>query len=262
MPRLRPPIRPREYHRRVRPLRGESFVTVPDEEGADPMTSTGVRGRLDLSVHGIRTTGDVHHNPSTSTLYEHAIERGEARIAEGGPMAVDTGVHTGRSAQDKFIVREPASEGRIWGGGNKELPEESFERLREKVADFLAAQPSLYVIDAFAGADPAHRISVRVITTHPYHALFAKTMFIDPQPDELVGFAPQALVLHAPALEAEPEVDGTRTGTFIVLHPTRTEVLIGGTFYGGEIKKSIFTVMNDKLPPANVLPMPFSADVS
>src|SRR3954471_8261025 len=107
MPRLRPPIRPREYHRRVRPLRGESFVTVPDEEGADPMTSTGVRGRLDLSVHGIRTTGDVHHNPSTSTLYEHAIERGDARIAEGGPMAVDTGVHTGRSAQDKFIVREP-----------------------------------------------------------------------------------------------------------------------------------------------------------
>jgi phosphoenolpyruvate carboxykinase (ATP) len=243
-------------------VRGESFVTVADEEGVDPMTSTGVRGRLDLSVHGIRTVGDVHHNPSAPTLYEYAIERGEARIAEGGPLAVDTGVHTGRSAQDKFIVREQASEGRIWWGGNKELQEESFEPLREKVTDFLAAQPSLYVIDAFAGADPAHRIAVRVITTHPYHALFARTMFIDPKPEELDGFKPQALVLHAPALEAEPEVDGTRTGTFIVLHPTRTEVLIGGTFYGGEIKKSIFTVMNDKLPLENVFPMHCSANVS
>src|SRR4051812_20804302 len=226
------------------------------------MTTMDVRGRLDLSPHGIHSTGDVVWNPSTPLLYEHAIRRAEARIAEGGPMAVDTGVHTGRSAQDKFIVREPASEDRIWWGGNKELPEESFDPLREKVTDFLAAQPSLYVIDAFAGADPAHRVAVRVITTHPYHALFAKTMFIDPTPEELAGFKPQALVLHAPALEAEPEVDGTRTGTFIVLHPTRTEVLIGGTFYGGEIKKTIFTAINDKLPPANVLPMPFSADVS
>src|SRR4051812_19203807 len=187
---------------------------------------------------------------------------GGARTAGGGPGAADPGVHRARSAQENFIAREPASEARIWWGGNKELPEESFEPLREKVTEFLAAQPSLYVVDAFAGADPAHRIAVRVITTHPYHALFAKTMFIDPQREELGGFRPQALVLHAPALEVEPEVDGTRTGTFIVLHPTRTEVLIGGTFYGGEIKKSIFTVMNDKLPLENVFPMHCSANVS
>ena len=99
------------------------------------------------------------------------------------------------------------------------------------------------------------------MTTHPYHALFAKTMFIDPKPEEAVGFTPQALVLHAPALEAVPDEDGTRTGTFIVLHPTRTEVLIGGTFYAGEIKKSIFTVMNDRLPLEGVLPMHCSANV-
>jgi phosphoenolpyruvate carboxykinase (ATP) len=220
-----------------------------------------VRGRVDLSTHGINPTGLVVWNPSTPVLYEHAIRRGDARIAEGGPLAVDTGKHTGRSPQDKFIVREPTSEDRIWWDGNKEFAEGSFERLRDKVTDFLGNEETLYVIDAFAGADPAHRISLRVVTTHPYHALFAKTMFIDPTPEELVGFTPQALVLHAPALEAVPDEDATRTSTFIVLHPSRTEVLIGGTFYAGEIKKSIFTVMNDRLPLEDVLPMHCSANV-
>ena len=225
------------------------------------MTAMDVRGRVDLSAHGIKTTGRVIWDPTTSMLYEHAIARGEARIAEGGPMAVDTGVHTGRSPQDKFVVREPASEDRIWWDGNKEFTEAGFDRLRDKVTDFLGAEAYLYVVDSYAGADPAHRIAVRVITAHPYHALFAKTMFIDPTPHELRTFAPQALVLHAPALEADPEEDGTRTGTFIVLHPSRTEVLIGGTFYAGEIKKSIFTVMNDRLPLEGVLPMHCSANV-
>jgi phosphoenolpyruvate carboxykinase (ATP) len=225
------------------------------------MTTMDVRGQVDLSVHGIHPTGNVVWNPSTPVLYEHAVRRAEARIADGGPLAVDTGKHTGRSPQDKFIVREPASEERIWWDGNKELPEDSFERLRDKVTDFLGNEETLYVIDAFAGADPAHRIALRVVTTHPYHALFAKTMFIDPKPEEAIGFTPQALVLHAPALESVPDEDGTRTGTFIVLHPTRTEVLIGGTFYAGEIKKSIFTVMNDRLPLEGVLPMHCSANV-
>ncbi len=220
-----------------------------------------VRGGVDLRIHGITPTGHVVANPSTPMLYEHAISRGEARIGEGGPMVVDTGRHTGRSPKDKFIVREPGSEARIWWGGNQEIGEGSFEHLREKVAGFLSHEPTLYVVDAFAGADPEHRVAVRVVTTHPYHALFARTMFIDPTPDELRGFAPQALVLHAPALEAVPEEDGTRTGTFIVLHPSRTEVLIGGTFYAGEIKKSIFTVMNDRLPLEGVLPMHCSANV-
>jgi len=217
--------------------------------------------QIDLGEQGIAFDGALHRNTTTSVLYEHAVLRREARIAEGGPLAVDTGTHTGRSPQDKFIVREPGSEERIWWGGNKEFAEDAYDRLRAKVAGFLGNEPSLYVVDAFAGADPAHRIAVRVITTHPYHALFAKTMFIDPTPKELRNFSPQALVLHAPALEANPEEDGTRTGTFIVLHPSRTEVLIGGTFYAGEIKKSIFTVMNDRLPLEHVLPMHCSANV-
>ncbi|MHB8468206.1 MAG: phosphoenolpyruvate carboxykinase (ATP) [Gaiellaceae bacterium] len=216
---------------------------------------------VDLKTHGITSTGTVIWNPTPPLLYEHAVARGEARIAAGGPLAVDTGRYTGRSPQDKFIVREPASEDRIWWDGNRELAEDSFERLREKVTEHLGKETSLYVVDSFAGADPAHRIGVRVITTHPYHALFARTMFIDPTPGELASFTPQALVLHAPGLEASPEEDGTRTGTFIVLHPTRTEVLIGGTFYAGEIKKSIFTVLNDRLPLAGVFPMHCSANV-
>jgi phosphoenolpyruvate carboxykinase (ATP) len=225
------------------------------------MTAMDVRGRVDLSAHNIVATGRVLWNPSTPLLYEHAIARGEARIAEGGPLAVDTGRHTGRSPKDKFIVREPGSEDRIWWGGNRELSEDSFERLREKVTDNLGREATLYVVDAFAGADPAHRIAVRVVTAYPYHALFARTMFIDPKPDELRGFSPQALVLHAPGLEADPEQDGTRSGTFVVLHPTRSEVLIGGTFYAGEIKKSIFTLMNDRSPLEGVFPMHCSANV-
>jgi phosphoenolpyruvate carboxykinase (ATP) len=225
------------------------------------MTAMDVRGGVDLTAHGIRATGRVVWNPSTPALYEQAILRNEARIAAGGPLVVDTGMHTGRSPKDKFIVREPGSEDRIWWDGNQALPEDSFERLRDRVTTHLGAQATLYVVDAFAGADPAHRISVRVVTTHPYHALFASTMFIDPTAAELRSFVPQALVLHAPGLEAVPKEDGTRTGTFIALHPSRVEVLIGGTFYAGEIKKSIFTVMNDRLPLEGVFPMHCSANV-
>jgi phosphoenolpyruvate carboxykinase (ATP) len=158
-------------------------------------------------------------------------------------------------------VQEPGSESRIcWGKVNQPLSEEHFDGLREKVVEYLDAQ-DLYVVDAFAGADEAHRISVRVITDRPYHALFAKTMFIEPAPEELDDFEPEAVVLHAPAVEADPDEDGTRSGTFIVLHPGRTEVLVGGTYYAGEIKKSIFTVMNDRLPLEGVFPMHCSANV-
>ena len=194
-------------------------------------------------------------------LYTHALARNEAVLAEGGPLVVDTGRYTGRSPQDKFVVREPGSEERIWWGSvNQPIAEESFDRLREKLVAHLE-QTVIYVVDAFAGADPAHRIAVRVITDHPYHALFARTLFIEATEEELADFSPQALVLHAPEVEADPAEDGTRTGTFIVLHPSRTEVLIGGTFYGGEIKKSIFTVMNDRLPLEGILPMHCSANV-
>ena len=217
---------------------------------------------LGLERHGIHAGGTVYRNATTSSLYTHALERREARLAEGGPLVVDTGEHTGRSPKDKFIVREEGSEDRIWFGDvNAEIAEHNFDSLRDKVVAHLEAQDVLYVVDAFAGADPAHRVNVRVVTERPYHALFAKTMFIEPSADELRDFEPDSLVLHAPELEADPDSDGTRSGTFVVLHPTRSEVLIGGTFYAGEIKKSIFTVMNDRLPLEGVLPMHCSANV-
>jgi phosphoenolpyruvate carboxykinase (ATP) len=221
-----------------------------------------VRGRVDLTVHGIEPSGTVVWNPTTPLLYEHAIVRGDAHIGDGGPLVVDTGKHTGRSPKDKFVVREPSSEDRIWWDGNGATDEASFDGLRDKVTAHLAKAEVLYVVDAFAGADPKHRIAVRVITNRPYHALFAKTMFIDPTDAELVEFKPDALVLHAPDVEADPAVDGTRSETFVLLHPARTELLIGGTFYAGEIKKSIFTVLNDRLPLEGVLPMHCSANVS
>ena len=218
-------------------------------------TSSGLEG------HGLDPEGRVYWNPTTSLLYTHALVREEGRLAEGGPLVVDTGRHTGRSAKDKFFVREPESEDRIdWGDVNQPISEERFEGLREKLVDHLNER-DLYVVNAFAGADPAHRLMVRVVTDSPWHALFAKTLFIDPSDEELRDFEPDALVLHAPAVVADPEEDETRSETFIVLHPSRAEVLIGGTEYAGEIKKSIFTVMNDRLPLEGVFPMHCSANV-
>jgi phosphoenolpyruvate carboxykinase (ATP) len=226
------------------------------------MTATELPGRVDLSGHGINASGRVYRNPTTALLYTHALQRGDGKLAEGGPLVVDTGRFTGRSPQDKFLVEEDSSQDRIWWGDvNQPLSEEHFDGLREKVAAHLASADVLYVVDAWAGADPAHRIGVRVVTAHPYHALFARTMFIDLAPGEQATFKPQALVLHTPDIEADPAEDGTRTGTFVVLHPGRTELLVGGTFYAGEIKKSIFTVMNDRLPLERVFPMHCSANV-
>ena len=215
-----------------------------------------------LAVHGLQVGGRVLRNPTTSQLYAAALDRGEGVLAEDGPLVVDTGRFTGRSPKDKFVVREPGSEDRIWWSEtNAEISGEHFDGLRAKVVAHLEAH-DVYVIDAFCGADPSHRCAVRVLTTHPYHALFAKTMFIEPTEADLADFEPDALVLHEPDVEADPERDGTRSGVFVCLHPSRGEILIGGTFYGGEIKKSVFTLMNDRLPLDGVLPMHCSANVS
>jgi phosphoenolpyruvate carboxykinase (ATP) len=222
----------------------------------------GLAGEVDLSEHGIDPAGVVHRNPTTARLYTDALARGDGRLAEGGPLVVDTGRFTGRSPKDKFVVSEPKSRERIWWGDvNHELSEGHYEGLRAKVAARLSEAATLYVVDAYAGADPAHRLSVRVVTAHPYHALFAETLFIEVPADELPAFEPQALVLHAPDVEADPETDGTRSGTFVALHPSRGELVIGGTYYAGEIKKSIFTLMNDRLPLQGVFPMHCSANV-
>jgi phosphoenolpyruvate carboxykinase (ATP) len=220
-----------------------------------------VRGTIDLGEHGLSPSGRVFTRPTTALLYMHALQRGDGQLAEGGPLVVDTGVHTGRSPNDKYVVHEPGSDERIaWGKVNQDLDEDRFEGLREKVVTYLEGR-DLYVVDAFAGADPQHRLSLRVITDSPWHALFAKTLFIDPTEEELAEHEPQALVLHAPAVEGDTVADRLRSPTFVVLHPSRAEVLVGGTYYAGEIKKSIFTLMNDRLPQEGVFPMHCSANV-
>jgi phosphoenolpyruvate carboxykinase (ATP) len=226
------------------------------------MTMTPIRMQVDLSGQGLAPSGAVVWQPTTAQLYTAALKGGVGALAHGGPLVVDTGKFTGRSPKDKFVVSEPGSEERIWWGEiNHPLSEERFDGLRVKVVEHLEEQDPLYVVDAFAGADSAHRIGVRVLTGSPYHALFAKTMFITLSPDEAYSLQPDVVVLHAPGVEADPAADGTRSGTFVVLHPSEGEVLIGGTFYAGEIKKAIFTVMNDRLPLEGVLPMHCSANV-
>jgi phosphoenolpyruvate carboxykinase (ATP) len=225
-------------------------------------TKAELTGPGGLDEHGLSPGGTVHWNPTTSLLYTHALRREDGVLAEGGPLVVDTGEHTGRSPKDKFVVREPGSAERIWWGDvNHPIDEQHFDGLRAKVAAYLEGEPDLYVVDALAGADPAHRLALRVITASPWHALFAKTLFIEPTEHELLEHDPQALVLHAPPVEADPDEDATRSSTFVCLHPSRAEILIGGTYYAGEIKKSIFTLMNDRLPLESVLPMHCSANV-
>ena len=199
------------------------------------MTATELPGRVDLAEQGIDASGVVYRNPTTSLLYTHALQRGEGKLAEGGPLVVDTGAFTGRSPKDKFLVDEPSSTDRIWWGDvNQKFSEEHYEGLREKVAARLASADALYVVDAWAGADPAHRLGVRVITAHPYHALFARTMFIDLNPEEQERFARKPWSCTRRRPRGRPIEDGTRSGTFVVLHPGRTELLIGGTYYAGE----------------------------
>src|SRR5918997_6733182 len=188
--------------------------------------TTSPRGHGGLDEHGIEPSGTVYWQPTTALLYTHALRREGARLAEGGALVVDTGRHTGRSPKDRFVVREPGSEDRIWWGEvNRPIDEERFDALREKVVAHLD-EGDVYVVDAFAGADPAYRIGVRVVTDSAWHALFAKTLFIEPTPEELETHVPTALVLHAPRVAADPAEDGTRSPTFVLLHPTRAEVVI------------------------------------
>jgi len=215
----------------------------------------------DLSRHGLKPRGPVHWNLGAAGLIEQAIRRGEGSLTEDGAFVAITTPHTGRSPNDKFVVREPSSEDKIaWGNVNVPLSREHYERLHRDVLRYLEGQ-ELFVQDLYAGADPAYRLNVRVISPNAWHALFARNMFIVPPAEARRDFEPGFTVLHAPEMQADPAVHGTRTGTFIVINFGERVVLIGGTRYAGEIKKSIFTVMNYLLPLQGVLSMHCSANV-
>jgi phosphoenolpyruvate carboxykinase (ATP) len=210
----------------------------------------------------LRATGVVHWDLPPAALYEHAVRRTEGRIGSGGPFIAVTAPHTGRSPGDKFVVREAGSEADIWWGKvNQPLDAAHWNALAADVQQYLAQRGELFVQDVHAGADPANRIPVRFITTHAWHALFVFNMFIRPEAGVSEGFEPQFTVLHAPEMQADPQRHGTRTRTFIVINFGERTVLIGGTRYAGELKKSMFTILNYLYPKRGILPMHCSANV-
>jgi len=220
----------------------------------------GVQSRYGLEQHGIRNIGSVRWNLSTPVLYEQAIRRREGIIAHLGPLVVRTGHHTFRSPDDKFVVREPSSEDRIWWDQVNPLAPTRFELLHNRLLAYLQGK-DLFVQDCFIGADPEYRMPVRVITETAWHNLFASNMLIQATPEELAKHVPGFVVIHAPHFHAVPELDGTNSEAFIVINFGQRLVLIGGTNYGGEMKKSLFTVLTYLLPSERVLPMHCSANV-
>lgn len=220
------------------------------------------KGPVGLDAHGITTSGTVHWNPRTEEIYEHALRRGEGEISYGGPLLVNTAPNTGRSPGDKFTVKEPGSDERVWWGPNQPISPEHNAHLRRDLVAWLADGRELFVLDAFAGAHPEHRLPLRLVTDSAWHTLFARTMFIPARADEVIAHHPRAVILHAPEFMSDPAVHGTNSSGFVTLDLTELEILIGGTRYGGEIKKSIFTLMNDRLPEEGILSMHCSANVS
>jgi phosphoenolpyruvate carboxykinase (ATP) len=217
------------------------------------------RENLTLVEHGLFPIR-IHANLTPPALIEHAVRRSEGVLTDRGAFTAVTAPHTGRSAKDKFLVEEPGTNSRIWWEKNSRLDPVAFDRLLEDVRGHLDAR-EIYVQDLFAGADPAYRLPVRFITPNAWHALFVRNMFIRALPAELAQFRPGFTVLHAPDLQADPARHGTRTGTFIVINFAKKLVLIGGTRYAGEMKKSIFTALNYLLPGQGVMPMHCSANV-
>ena len=222
------------------------------------MQASRVRG---LEAHGVRTSQPIHWNLSTPLLYEHAVRRNEGQLAKDGPLVCLTGAHTGRSPNDKFVVREPSSEGHVhWGKVNKPIDQAKFDVLKREMLAYLGTR-ELYVQDLYAGADPSYRLPVRFIHELAWHNLFVRNLFIVPPEQDLADFAPEFTVITVPGFKADPAKHGTRSDVAIVLNMGTREVLIAGTSYAGENKKSIFTVLNYILPLKNVLSMHCSANI-
>jgi len=201
----------------------------------------------------------VHYNLGEAALYEEAIRRGEARLTAHGALVAETGQHTGRSARDKFIVRDARTGPTVWWDNNKPMAPERFELL---LADFIAhaTEKELFVQDLIGGADETHKLPTRVITEYAWHSLFIRNLLIRPQPGQLDGFQPKMTVVDLPSFRADPARHGCRTETVIAVDLTRMIVLIGGTSYAGEMKKSVFTALNYLLPERGVMPMHCSAN--
>ncbi len=217
---------------------------------------------LPLSSQGIETAATIHANLGTPQLVEHALANGEGRLAKHGPLVVETGAHTGRSAKDKYIVRDAETENTVWWGKvNAAMEPAHFAALK---ADFLAAlkdKSQLYVADLFGGSQPEHRVNVRVINELAWHNLFIRTLLVRPTADQLSTFAPEYTIIDLPSFRADPVRHGCRSETVIAVSFSEKLILIGGTKYAGEMKKSVFGILNYLLPAKGVMPMHCSANI-
>ncbi len=236
---------------------------VVEESRAEATTNTHSRTDVDLRAHGLINPGKVYARLSPAVLAETAVKRGEGLLTYRGALVAYTGERTGRSPQDRYLIVGPEHTADIWWGPvNRPMDPALFNRLFDKVQAYFQGR-DLFVADCWACADPRHRLAVRVITEQAWQALFAHCLLLRPPAEvlEREGFQPQLTILSAPGLRADPALDGTRSGAFIVLNLQRGLVLIGGTRYAGEIKKAVFSVLNYLLPQRGVFPMHCSANI-
>jgi len=226
-----------------------------------PMKDESYNRNNSLEALGLENLGSVHWNLPSPALYEEAIRRYEGTLSHLGPLVVRTGHYTGRLPKDKFFVREPSSEKKIWWGKiNRPIEAERFEALKYRLCAYLQGK-DVFIDSCYVGADERYRLPVRVICEHAWHALFARNMFIrELDPVKLAQHQPEFTVIHAPSFHADPAIDGTHSEAFVLLHFGKKLILIGGTAYAGEIKKSIFTVMNYLMPQRQVMAMHSSAN--
>src|ERR671929_1225517 len=218
--------------------------------------------KMTLERYGVENVGAVHENLPPARLVEASVRRREGMISGSGALVVRTGKRTGRSPKDRFIVENGVTRATVdWGTGNKAFPSDAFGALLDKAAGYVENLEEIYVVDAYAGADPRYRINVHVVSEHAWQALFARQLFRRPSKEELDAFEPDWTVISVPGFLTDPEEDGTESETFVGIDFERKVVLICGTAYAGEIKKSIFTVLNFVLPTErDVFPMHCSAN--
>ncbi|MFA7595617.1 MAG: phosphoenolpyruvate carboxykinase [Novosphingobium sp.] len=215
-----------------------------------------------LDRQGISTGASIFANLGPAPLVEHAIQNGEGLLAASGPLVVETGRHTGRSAKDKFTVKDAETENTVWWGNtNVPMTPEHFAALKEDFFKALADKSKLYVADLFGGSQPEHRVNVRIINELAWHNLFIRTLLVRPTANELSSFEPEYTIIDLPSFQADPERHGCRSETVIAVNLTEKLILIGGTKYAGEIKKSVFGILNYLLPAKGVMPMHCSANI-
>ncbi|MCU0892023.1 MAG: phosphoenolpyruvate carboxykinase (ATP), partial [Sandarakinorhabdus sp.] len=214
-----------------------------------------------LGSHGWNTPASLHWNLGTAPLVELAVQRGEGLLSQHGALVVKTGKHTGRSAQDKFIVRDATTDGTIWWDKNKSITPEQFAAIRADFQAALAAKADLFVQDLYGGSQPEHRVRVRVITEYAWHSLFIRTLLVRPDMADLAAFVPEYTIIDLPSFRADPARHGCRSETVVAVDFAAKTVLIGGTAYAGEMKKSVFSILNYLLPETGVMPMHCSANI-